>query len=508
MSGSYPIYPTTSGVRIVDMPDLGSITEDSSVVGEHIGSGRFSAPSLRRYIQPFNVKNYGAKGDGVTDDTYAIQAAINAAVAAGGVVLIPHGNYIVSGAGLLIDESGTPGQAFSDNTRISMRGEGPGNTRITYTGSGKCLSYLGSSVSAGVDAFISLADFALFSANARPSGSCGLSVTMAAYFEIRDLVISAFETGIAFMDALSFLVERVSVFSCKFGITGGMASMSSPNAVTLTACTLSFNTFFAMRLDQCDALTMVGGSVEANGSAALAGDGYGVNMTNPGSYGAAGATFTGVHFEGQQNVADILVQGATDVNRIVTINAIGCAFGRNSGTVLTTNCIAAVSNGGPVKLNVIGCGFRGFNDYVASAARPYISVSGTKFGLTELGNVYGSAVEAPTTAAMIGLAGSVVSPKSNATAWANFSWNGSAIAISDGLNIGSITRSSVGVYVVNFAVAMGNTAYIAVAGCISAALCWADTVTAGHVTVHYTNPAGTPIDPANTYVVVYGGAPF
>lgn len=44
----------------------------------------------------FNVRSYGATGNGVTDDTTAIQAAIDAAAANGGTVYVPGGIYIIS----------------------------------------------------------------------------------------------------------------------------------------------------------------------------------------------------------------------------------------------------------------------------------------------------------------------------------------------------------------------------------------------------------------------------
>ena len=58
-----------SGIRIVDMPDLGAVTSDSSVVGEHAGSGRFSASAFSSYVLGnFDFNTY-ADGGTLTDSS-------------------------------------------------------------------------------------------------------------------------------------------------------------------------------------------------------------------------------------------------------------------------------------------------------------------------------------------------------------------------------------------------------------------------------------------------------
>lgn len=56
--------------------------------------------------QVFNVKAYGAIGDGTTDDTAAIQNAMNAIGSGGGSIYIPDGTYLVTST-LLIKQSRT-----------------------------------------------------------------------------------------------------------------------------------------------------------------------------------------------------------------------------------------------------------------------------------------------------------------------------------------------------------------------------------------------------------------
>jgi hypothetical protein len=106
---------TIGGVRIADMPNIGAGTDASWLVGEKNGSGLFSLPALRAYLQTFNVRNWGT-------NAAAIQAASNAANAAGGgIVYLPAGQYTADAS---VDVRGM--------SNITWVGDGPA-TVITCT---------------------------------------------------------------------------------------------------------------------------------------------------------------------------------------------------------------------------------------------------------------------------------------------------------------------------------------------------------------------------------------
>ncbi len=75
-------------------------------------------------IAVYNVKDYGAVGDGVADDTAAITAAISAAASGSiaGVVYLPLGDYAISST-LSLSSGG-----------LTLQGDGPANTRILAVG--------------------------------------------------------------------------------------------------------------------------------------------------------------------------------------------------------------------------------------------------------------------------------------------------------------------------------------------------------------------------------------
>lgn len=76
----------------------------------------------------FNVKGYGAVGDGTANDRAAIQSAINAQQAAGGVVYVPAGTYKIGAVGDVQGLYLAPGATTDATKACVIQGAGMHNT--------------------------------------------------------------------------------------------------------------------------------------------------------------------------------------------------------------------------------------------------------------------------------------------------------------------------------------------------------------------------------------------
>jgi hypothetical protein len=90
--------PNLSGIEVVTFSIASLGTVDSSNVSYNQGGAGAVNTSVQAKLQEsVSVKDFGATGDGVTDDTAAIQAAITYLdTLGGGTIHVPRGEYIIS----------------------------------------------------------------------------------------------------------------------------------------------------------------------------------------------------------------------------------------------------------------------------------------------------------------------------------------------------------------------------------------------------------------------------
>jgi len=95
----------------------GNISATGQFLGNVTATGTTTSRSLQnRFAQVFNVKDFGAVGNGIVDDRNAFQSAFNAASAVGGgVVYMPPGRY---------RKSDTAGNIWTIYSNTSLVGEG------------------------------------------------------------------------------------------------------------------------------------------------------------------------------------------------------------------------------------------------------------------------------------------------------------------------------------------------------------------------------------------------
>lgn len=120
---------------------LSGLSAGDQIAVDTVGADGRPASWKKKARDVLNVKDFGAKGDGTTDDTAAIQAAIDYAVAAGrSSVYFPAGTYIVTSPLHAQVETGTTTVGGSTKSRyaygmgLTLRGEQVGKTVLRKTG--------------------------------------------------------------------------------------------------------------------------------------------------------------------------------------------------------------------------------------------------------------------------------------------------------------------------------------------------------------------------------------
>jgi hypothetical protein len=182
----------------------GTLSPTSDVSQTRVkATGSTTARALKdRFADVVNVKDFGAKGDGVTDDGGEIQAAFDAVPTGGGVVLFPPGTYyafrpqfnvkngtIVRGAGkaatVLVCDLAPSDTAFNIEDKWARFEK----LKIT-SGAGKAIRFSGaaSAFYSGID------DVEL------TNGTVGLEIVSTYGILVRELLLRRYEIGVKIHD--------------------------------------------------------------------------------------------------------------------------------------------------------------------------------------------------------------------------------------------------------------------------------------------------------------------
>jgi hypothetical protein len=178
------------------------------------GSGAVNTTVEAKLRQYVSVKDFGAVGDGVTDDTAAIQAAIDYGVLQSNVVFMPSGNYLVTDTLDIPMYTQIKGEHHHQNS-VSY-GVQPKGTKITFapTTAKTLFQASGPKLLGGFYRSSYLIEGLYLSGNSTDaSGNSvyALDIDSITYSSFRDLAIDGFRTGIRVYASINNRFEHVHI---------------------------------------------------------------------------------------------------------------------------------------------------------------------------------------------------------------------------------------------------------------------------------------------------------
>ena len=229
-----------SGVAIeYPVDDFLSFTQD--------GSGATQRTVQDKLRDTVSVKDFGATGDGVTDDTAAIQAGIGSLAASGGMIYFPRGDYK------------TTAVVTVGGDETNLRGAGIGATRLIPSTLGQvCVAF--AKTGGGILSHCSISDMDV--SPAVLIGDC-ITVSDHYWFTAERLRLSVtFDTGInIFNGSTSYIAVLRDIFTNggAVGVRLGEDGTGDLQNVFLYNCHLDTASDSGLRVANCGGLMWIGG---------------------------------------------------------------------------------------------------------------------------------------------------------------------------------------------------------------------------------------------------------
>jgi polygalacturonase len=309
-----------------------------------------------------NVKDYGAKGDGTTDDTAAIQAADNA-IATGGVLYFPAGRYVV--AATINKSPYTVWQGVGNNPyTTSITG-----TNIRYTGEGVCIRIAPATQINNCRGHIEGIRLTYNGTLGTATTSVGISIDKVIDQIIADCYILSFDVGVDLLaSSAATYIERCYIGSGRIGVrsTGcsdnwmihtqtagrdyGLYSDSTASWQLVNARAQGSG-IANIYLNRNGYFSMVGGFSDS-ASLQSSGTRYGIYMKD-----CQNANITGVTMY-SNNIDQIVIENTgTDFTGTFGICISGCSINGNGVRIIPTSGIAKAitisGNTSPSALNYL-----------------------------------------------------------------------------------------------------------------------------------------------------------